>query len=223
MYQNISRTWLYHTCTHPWRKWVKPRVVKRMHTALGEPPSVFPTWYIHVAWSAVTFNWRVRFGLCKQQVHYAFSHRGGCEQHLPGAPCSRASSFEAASEQPTCGETCHECHPWAVSPQKNILHACWCPPPFLPISLFLPFSSSLTSQNSPMKGLFICTPPPCHVLSIPCAASSSWFYRAERGEGRPRKHRVTCLHSRQDRQGKKKSRYEPRSGRKCEESERGAS
>lgn len=60
----------------------------------------------------------------------------------------------------------HECHPWTVSPQKT---SCQCPPPSLPSFLLdSPLSaSSLTSQNSPMKGLVIYTPPPCHVFPSP--------------------------------------------------------
>lgn len=44
------------------------------------------------------------------------------------------------------------------------------PPSRLSLSLspsFPPLCSSLTSQNSPVKGLVIYTPPPCHVFPTP--------------------------------------------------------
>lgn len=97
----------------------------------------------------MSFNCQVRFGLCKQHANYAFSHRAGCEQHLPTARCGRLACLRSARRAAKLWGKVHQCHPRAVSPQKA---SCMPASPSLPPHLSRS-PSLLTSQNSPMKGL----------------------------------------------------------------------
>lgn len=159
----------------------------------------------------MSFNWQVRFGLCKQQANYAFSHRAGYRS----AHCAvrSASLFEERLQNSqTVGRSAPVPSPSCFS-SNNILHACIPLPssPSLSFSQLTHFTKlpnertchllcvmffSIPSLSPSLPSFFVTFT--CSALSSPgvhsdSAASSSggcWLDRERGGPGSTE----TCLH-----------------------------